>query len=685
MKSLPIALISVLSLVQLAGCSDNSQQTLLEQSADKQGHSAPTVATMKANQAVINELPFANRQDFEDAKRGLIASLDSLTTPNAKGESVWDMDAYRFVDYQGADGEAPASVNPSLWRQASLNNIHGLFKVSDGIYQLRGFDLANMTLIEGDNGWIVVDPLTAKETAKKAFDFAQQHLGEKPITAILFTHSHIDHFGGALGLVSAEQVQQQGIRVIAPEGFMEEATSENIIAGTAMSRRSMFMYGKRLARSERGHIGSGLGKGPAFGSFGILEPNEIVNHQTPRLTVDGVNIDFQFTPGSEAPAEFTFYLPDHKAFCGAEVVSRTMHNLYTLRGAKVRDAVKWSNYIDEARTQFSAADIYFGSHHWPMWGQENIQQFLKLQRDGYKYIHDQSVRLMNNGATPSEVAEQISLPESLRTSFPNRGYYGTLKHNAKAVYQGYLGWYDANPANLDPLPNEESAIRYIEMMGGVDRVVEQAQISFDNAADDTGAYRWVAELLNKAVFFDPDHNAAKALLARTYDQLGYQAESGPWRDVYLSAAYELRHGGPDKGIDIALMRDVLLETPVERFFDTLSVRLNGPKAEGENYAIRVNFSDKDLSYVLNIENSVLYHQTSAIWQQRVANKDVSENAINATLNVKHELFIDMLIGRAGLKKTLFSDDLNIDGSKIDLLAFLSLFDRPMGDFNIVTP
>ncbi len=685
MKSLPIALISVLTLSQLTACSKNENQQLLEQSADQQGHSAPTVATIKANQAVINQLPFSNQQDFEDARRGLIASLDSLITPNAKGESVWDMDAYSFVDYQGADGEAPASVNPSLWRQASLNNIHGLFKVSEGIYQLRGFDLANMTLIEGDNGWIVVDPLTAKETAKKAFDFAQQHLGEKPITAILFTHSHIDHFGGALGLVTAEQVTQQGIRVIAPEGFMEEATSENIIAGTAMSRRSMFMYGKRLARTERGHIGSGLGKGPAFGSFGILEPNEVVNHQTPRLKVDGVNIDFQFTPGSEAPAEFTFYLPDHKAFCGAEVVSRTMHNLYTLRGAKVRDAIKWSNYIDEARTEFSSADIYFGSHHWPMWGQENIQQFLKLQRDGYKYIHDQSVRLMNNGATPSEVAEQIVMPESLRTSFPNRGYYGTLKHNAKAVYQGYLGWYDANPANLDPLPDEESSIRYIEMMGGVDRVVEQAQISFDNASDDAGAYRWVAELLNKAIFFDPDHSAAKALLARTYDQLGYQAESGPWRDVYLSAAYELRHGGPDKGIDIALMRDVLLETPVERFFDTLSVRLNGPKAEGENYAIRVNFTDKNLSYVLNIENSVLYHQTSELWQQRVASTDVAEDAINATLNVKHELFIDMLIGRAGLKKTLFSDDLNIDGSKLDLLAFLSLFDRPMGDFNIVTP
>ena len=682
MKPLISAFISILAITQLSACSDNNTDHSLNQDTDKHGHSAPTLATTKINQAVIDQLPLSNQQDFKDAQRGLIASLDSLVTTNIQGETVWDMDAYKFMQFTGLSGGSPASINPSLWRQANLNNIHGLFKVSEGIYQLRGFDLANMTLIEGNSGWIVVDPLTAKETAKQAFDFAQKHLGKKPISAILFTHSHLDHFGGALGIVTAEQVKQQGIRVIAPEGFMEEATSENIIAGTAMSRRSMYMYGKRLARTERGHIGSGLGKGPAFGSFGILAPTETVNHQTTALNVDGVNIEFQFTPGSEAPAEFTFYLPDHNAFCGAEVVSRNMHNLYTLRGAKVRDALKWSGYIEQARNRFAAADIYFGSHHWPMWGQDNIQDFLKLQRDSYKYIHDQSVRLLNGGATPSEVAEEIVLPESLRTSFPNRGYYGTLKHNAKAVYQNYLGWYDANPANLDPLPNTESAGRYIKMMGGIENVVAQAQITFDSAEEDSGAYRWVAELLNKAVFFDPEHQAAKALLAKTYDQLGYQAESAPWRDVYLSAAYELRHGGPDKGIDITLMRDVLLETPVERFFDTMSVRLNGPKAEGERYIIKVNFIDKNLSYVLYLENSVLYYLAEQAWQ---ASHDKQASEINATLNVKHELFIDMLIGRAGLKETLFSDDLTIDGSKLDLLSFLSLFDRPAGDFNIVTP
>ena len=678
MKTLMNTFLLLLAIVQLTACSKETTNVTLNQHADENGHSEPTITTKKINAAVIKQLPFHNQKDFEDAERGLIARLDSLITTNAKGEQVWNMDAYKFMQ----NSEAPASVNPSLWRQANLNNIHGLFKVSEGIYQLRGFDLANMTLIEADTGWIVVDPLTAKETSTIAFEFAQKHLGSKPISAIIFTHSHLDHFGGALGLVTAEQVKQQGIRVIAPAGFMEEATSENIIAGTAMSRRSMYMYGKRLGRTERGHIGSGLGKGPAFGSFGILEPTETVDHQTRALNVDGVNIEFQFTPGSEAPAEFTFYLPDHNAFCGAEVVSRNMHNLYTLRGAKVRDALKWSGYIEQARNRFSAADIYFGSHHWPMWGQDNIQNFLKLQRDGYKYIHDQSVRLLNGGATPSEVAEQIKMPEALRTSFPNRGYYGTLKHNARAVYQNYLGWYDANPANLDPLPNTESASRYIQMMGGIENVVAQAQISFDNAEEDAGAYRWIAELLNKAVFFKPNHKEAKALLAKTYDQLGYQAESAPWRDVYLSAAYELRHGGPNKGIDIALMRDILLQTPVERFFDTMSVRLNGPKAEGENYVIKINFVDKDLSYVLYLENAVLYHLTEKAWQSA---SDKQTTKINSTLNVKHELFIDMLIGRAGLKETLFSDDLSIDGSQLDLLSFLSLFDRPMGDFNIVTP
>ena len=329
---------------------------------------------------------------------------------------------------------APASVNPSLWRQAALNNIHGLFEVTKGLYQIRGYDLSNMTIIEGDTGWILVDPLTAKETASKAFLFARQHLGEKPVTAILFTHSHIDHFGGVQGVLEhLSDAERQSLRIVAPAGFEEEATSENIIAGPAMSRRAMYMYGRPLSRDARGHVGTGLGKGPAFGTFGFAEPTDLILQTGTRLTIDGVAFEFQIVSGSEAPAEFTFYLPEHKAFCGAELVMRTLHNLYTLRGAKGRDARIWSGFIEEARTRFADAEVYFASHHWPLWGRDHIQDFLARQRDTYKFIHDQSVRLMNRGLTPNEIADQLKLPEALNQDFDNQGYYGTVAHNAKAV------------------------------------------------------------------------------------------------------------------------------------------------------------------------------------------------------------------------------------------------------------
>ncbi|OUS40352.1 alkyl/aryl-sulfatase, partial [Oleispira antarctica] len=347
----PSYLFALPLLASLSAC-DTSLK--LEEGSDAQGHTAPTAVTLKANQAVIANRPFSNQADFEDAKRGLIAQDESLVTLDQNGKSVWDMPAYDFIKYKGANGDAPASVNPSLWRQESLNNLHGLYKVKDGIYQLRGYDLANMSIIEGDKGWILVDPLTAKETADKALKFAQKHLGTKPITAVIYTHSHIDHFGGIEGiLANMTEQEQKDLRIIAPEGFMEEATSENIIAGMAMGRRASYMYGRSLARSERGHVGTGLGKGPAFGRFALLQPTELVGETGKTLNIDGVPFEFQYVPGSEAPAEFTFYLPEHKTYCGAEMLSRNMHNLYTLRGAKVRDANIWSAYIVEARDMFA--------------------------------------------------------------------------------------------------------------------------------------------------------------------------------------------------------------------------------------------------------------------------------------------------------------------------------------------
>jgi alkyl sulfatase BDS1-like metallo-beta-lactamase superfamily hydrolase len=636
----------------------------VDTAADPNGFTAPSATTIRLNTDVAKKLPLDDQQDFVEARKGLIARMDPLKVESPTLGTVWDQTAYGFMQ-----GDPPASVNPSLWRQARLNNLHGLFEVAPGVYQLRGFDLANLTLIAGRTGWIVVDPLTAKETAATAFAFAVKHLGEKPIVAIIFTHSHIDHFGGVTGIISPEAAAKQQVRVIAPEGFMEEAVSENIIAGTAMSRRALYMYGRRLPRSERGHVGSGLGKEPALGTMGILEPTEIVSRTGEEKIIDGVRFVFQNVPGSEAPAELTFYLPELKVFCGAEIVSRTLHNLYTLRGTKVRDALKWSYYIDEAIQLFGEAEIYFGGHHWPIWGNQRIIAFLKQQRDIYKYIHDQTLRLANAGLTPREISAQLDYPESLKTVFANRGYYGTLSHNVKAVYQYYFGWYDGNPAHLDPLTPVESAIRYVEYMGGAAAILKKAQTSFDQ-----GEYRWVAEVLHHLVFAEPDNVKAKDLLARTYDQLGYQAESGPWRDNYLTAAYELRHGGPQKGLDIANTLEMLRHTPIPRFLDAMAARLKGPEADGLQLTINLIFTDLGESYRLQIENAVLHHRSAP-----------PDPQANATVEITRELYLQMAIGQVGIKDLMLADDLKLSGSKIDLIRFFALFDQPEGKFNIVTP
>ena len=631
--------------------------------ADK-GRSSASAATLVLNQAVKERLPLENEQDNIDAKRGLIAQVTDLNVMGETGEPVWDMTAYDFVK-----GEAPGSVNPSLWRQEKLNNVRGLFKVTERVYQLRGFDFANMTIMEGDSGWIIVDPLTAKETAQAALAFARQHLPVKPIRAIIFTHAHMDHFGGVLGIVSPEQVAELGIRIIAPGGFMEAATSENIIAGVAMSRRATYMYGKDLPRSALGHVGSGLGTGPAFGTFGILEPTELINEQTQQLNIDGLEFVFQNVSGTESVAEVTFYLPQLKAFAGAELVSRNMHNLYTLRGAEVRDALKWSNKIDEARILFREAEIYFGSHHWPVWGQDNVQNFLSKQRDLYKHLHDQSVRLMNQGLNGAEIAEKISLPEELSQFFANRGYYGSLRHNAKAVYQYYMGWFDANPAHLNPLPQGESAPRYIAMMGGAEQVMKSALASYDR-----GEYRWVAELLNRLIFADADHQAARQLLAKTYSQLAYQAESAPWRNFYLTGAQELINGVKPTGINLTAMEDILRNTPVTKFFDSMAVRLNSEKAAGKQVSVAIHFTDLEQSYRLELSNSVLRHYPYQ-----------AGDGVDSGIYISHALFVKLLIGKLGIRETLFSDDLSVEGNILDLVGFFMLFDKPDGLFNIVSP
>lgn len=644
------------------GCSKKT--VYMDTGPDKNGFSAPTRFTGEANAGVLKELPFSDNTDFIQANRGLIARDEQLRVRGENGAVIWDQTAYDFIK-----GDSPPSVNPSLWRQAKLNSIHGLFKVSKGIYQVRGYDFANMTIIEGKSGWILVDPLTSKESAAKAIAFARTHLGRNPITAIIFTHSHVDHFGGVLGIMSAEEAKKNNVRIVAPQGFMKEATSENILAGPTMVRRSGFMYGKNLPRTDRGHVDSGLGKGPAYGKIGILPPTDIVSKPTQEMILDGVKFVFQNVPGSEAPAELIFYLPESNAFCGAEIVTRQMHNLYTLRGAKIRDALAWSKYIEQARVSFPESEIYFGSHHWPIWGNQKINDFMKKQRDTYKYIHDQTLRMAHSGYTPKEIAENMVMPEALRTSFSNRGYYGTVRHNSRAVYQAYFGWFDGNPANLNTLPPGESANRYVTFMGGAENVMAQAQASYD-----TGDYRWVAEVLNHLVFAEPGNKKAKELLAQTYDQLGYQAESGPWRDVYLTGASELRHGSPKKGIRLADAKEMLKHTSIDSFLDSMSLRLNGPDADGKEMTLNFTFTDLNVNYVITVENAVMHYKKS----------DPDPNA-DATLKLTHDIYLDIALEIVGLTDILFSDDIKFEGSKLKLIKFFSLLDKPDPRFNIVIP
>jgi alkyl sulfatase BDS1-like metallo-beta-lactamase superfamily hydrolase len=572
--------------------------------------------------------------------------------------------------YDFLRGEAPPSVNPSLWRQAQLNNFHGLFQVTERIYQIRGFDISNMTIMEGDTGIVIIDPLLAVETAKAGIELYYKERGRKPIVAVIYTHSHADHFGGVKGVTSEEDVRTGKTRVFAPDGFMAHAVAENIIAGNAMSRRARYQFGTALPPGERQQVDTGLGRTLSRGSLTLIAPTDLIKKSYETRTIDGLEIEFHLVPASEAPSEMTLYLPRFKLLNMAEDVTHTMHNLYTIRGAEVRDASLWAGYISEALERYGArSGVLIAQHHWPVWGAERIAGMLRRQRDMYKFIHDQSVRLLNHGYTPAEIAETLKMPASLASDWSTHGYYGTLSHNAKAVYQKYLGWYDANPANLSPLPPVETARRTIDYMGGADAVIARARKDYE-----AGQYRWVASIMREAVYADPANRAARELGADALEQLGYQAEAGTWRNAYLTGAAELRGGVAGGPSTTTLTPDMLKALSLDLLFDFLAVRLNAEKAEGKAIVINWDFTDVGEKLALNLENSTLTHVSG----KRAANADASFSLTRATLD-------QVLLKRKSFPDAIAAGDIRFEGDPRKLGELLSMLDEFTPDFPIVEP
>ncbi len=617
--------------------------------------------TRAQNVAFARDLPFEDREDEDFAARGFIGTRADTLIRAEDGRPVWNLAAYDWM----AD-DPPASVNPSLWRHARLLVRHGLFTVSPRIHQVRGFDVSNMTIIEGDTGFILVDPLTNVETAAAALELARAHLGDKPVRAVIYTHSHADHFGGVRGVVDAADVAAGRVRIIAPAGFMEHAISENIIAGNAMGRRATYQFGAYLAPGPEGQVTSGIGPAIPSGRQSLIAPTLEITRTGETLTIDGVRIVFQLTPNTEAPAEMNFFLPDLRALCLAENANASMHNVLTPRGALVRDAKAWADYLTEAlRLYGDQSDVMFTSHAWPRFGQARVADFIASHRDAYKYLHDQSVRLMNQGLTGPEIAERIALPDSLARRWFNRGYYGTMRHNARAVYQRYMGWYEGHPARLNPLPHEESAARYVEMMGGPRRVLRAAE-----RASADGDYRWAAELLDKLVFADPTNEAAKAALARALTQLGFQSESAIWRNMYLMGAAELAGGVVPRNA-AAQAGDLVAATPTSAFFDLMAVRLNPEAAAGKDIRVNFVFPDRNERIAMTIRNSVLVHEAGVTLADAQANVTLPRPALLA------------LLGGGGMAAV--AGQVRIEGDRAALLAMAGLFDTPDPSFQIVTP
>jgi alkyl sulfatase BDS1-like metallo-beta-lactamase superfamily hydrolase len=626
-----------------------------------------TDTTRTVNRARLAEMPMSDTRSFDDAKRGLIEALGDKVIARADGSPSWTLKGYEFLNKE----DAPATVHPGLWRHARANMANGLFKVTDRVYQLRGFDLSNMTVIEGDSSLIVIDPLISTEVAEAALALYFKHRPKKPVVAVIYTHSHVDHFGGVRGVVTSEDVAAGKIAIWAPYGFVEEAVGENVIAGNAMSRRALYQFGALLARGERGQVDAGLGKTTSRGTVTLIPPTNLIEKPVETHRIDGVDIVFELTPNAEAPAEMIMYFPQFRVLNMAEITTQNFHNLLPLRGALVRDSLSWSKYIGRALQKYGASsDILIAQHNWPVWSGDRVRMFLRKQRDAYKFLHDQTLRLINHGYTATEIAEVITMPPSLNEEWSTHAFYGNPKHNIKAIYQRYLGYYDGNPATLDVLPPVPAARKAVEYMGGAELVLKRAREDFAR-----GEYRWVAQVASQLVFADSSSLEARNLGADALEQMGYQAESATVRNAYLQGAWELRNGVPKLPATASVIGpDVIRSLPLDMYFDYLGVRLNGEKAQGKLIVLNWRFTDTKQNYVLNLENSALTYVP-----------DAQSESADATLVLTRATLDQILLQKLSFPDALKSGQIAVMGKSEKLTELLGMLDTFPYAFPIVEP
>ncbi|MFT4049204.1 MAG: alkyl sulfatase dimerization domain-containing protein [Solirubrobacterales bacterium] len=634
---------------------------------DDHGRAGASQFTRDANDQLAAGLNFEDTRDFDEAMKGLIAPLpDGGRVKNEAGELVWDLSRFDFIHDHD---HAPDTVNPSLWRQMRVVVQGGLYEVVPGLYQVRTLDLSNITFAEGDDGIVVFDPLISTETAKAALDLYYEHRPRKPIVAIVYSHSHVDHFGGARGLVNDDDIKAGRVKIYAPEGFLEAAVAENVLAGNAMSRRASYMYGNLLPADERGQVGAGLGVSSSSGTISLVPPTHTISETGQRENIAGLDFEFMMAPDSEAPAEMHWYIDQFKALTCAENCCHTLHNTYTIRGAKIRDPLAWSKYLEQTLELWGdKVEVMFGMHHWPAWGHDRIHELLNMGRDGYRFINDETLRLANHGYTADEIAEQIEFTEEMSTHWAMRGYYGTLSHNVKATYVNYLGWFDGNPATLHPLPPTEASARYVDFMGGAEATLAKAREAFEG-----GEYRWVAEVVNHVVFADPDNQEARNLQADTLEQLGYQSEAGPWRNFYLTGAQELRDGVQQLPTPNAASPDSVRAMDTTLFFDFLGVRLNGTAAGDRRATIALALPDLGEEWTLMLRHGTLSHRSGLS-----GDADVTVTIDRADLN-------EVILGVKTLDELIGSGTARLDGDAAVLGDFVKLLDEFEFWFDIVTP